>query len=66
MVRASRPGHFTLGARAPGIHWIGGWMDLRSGPDDVEKRKFLTLPGLEIQPLASCYLGSWSEIKLYI
>jgi hypothetical protein len=26
-------------------------MDLRTGMDDVEKRKFLTLPGLEVQPL---------------
>jgi hypothetical protein len=34
--------------RAPGIHWIGGLMDLRAGLDDLEKRKFLTLPGLEI------------------
>jgi hypothetical protein len=26
-------------------------MDPRAGPDDVEKRKFLTLPGLELRPL---------------
>jgi hypothetical protein len=26
-------------------------MDPRSGLDDVEKRKFLTLPGLELRPL---------------
>jgi hypothetical protein len=23
---ASRPGRFTPGERAPGTHWIGGWM----------------------------------------
>jgi hypothetical protein len=34
-------------ALPPGIHWI----DPRAGLDDVEKRKFLTLPGLELQPL---------------
>jgi hypothetical protein len=27
------------------------WVDPRSGLDDVEKRKFLTLPGLELRPL---------------
>jgi hypothetical protein len=26
-------------------------VDPRAGLDDVEKRKFLTLPGLELQPL---------------
>jgi hypothetical protein len=33
----------------PGIHWIGGWVDSRIGPDDVEK--LLPLPGLELGPL---------------
>jgi hypothetical protein len=41
----SRPGRFT-----PGTHWIGGWVDPRAGLDDLEKRQFLTLPGLEIRP----------------
>jgi hypothetical protein len=44
---ATRPGHFTPGERVPGTHWIGGWVGLRAGLDDVETRKFLTLPGLE-------------------
>jgi hypothetical protein len=48
---ASRPGHFTLGERAPGTHCIGGWVDPRASLDDVKNRKFLTLPGLELQPL---------------
>jgi hypothetical protein len=47
----SRPGRFTPGERAPGIHWIGGWVDIRAGLDDLEKRKLLTLPGLELRPL---------------
>jgi hypothetical protein len=42
----SRPGRFT-----PGTHWIGGWVDLRASLDDFEKRKFLTLPELELRPL---------------
>jgi hypothetical protein len=48
---ASRPGRFTPGERAPGTHWIGGWVNPIAGLDDVEKRKFLTLPGLELRPL---------------
>jgi hypothetical protein len=47
----SRPGRFTHRERAPGTHWIGGWADPRAGLDDVEKRKFLTVPGLELRPL---------------
>jgi hypothetical protein len=31
---ASRPCRFTLGERAPGTHWIGGWVDPRAGQDD--------------------------------
>jgi hypothetical protein len=49
----SRPGRFATGERAPGTHWIGGWMNPRTGMDDVEKRKFLILPGLEPRPLCS-------------
>jgi hypothetical protein len=48
----SRPGRFTPRERAPGTHSIGGWVDPRTGLDDVEKRKFLTLPGLELRPLS--------------
>jgi hypothetical protein len=48
---ASRSGRFTRGERAPGNHWIGGWVDPKVGLDEVEKRKFLTLPALELRPL---------------
>jgi hypothetical protein len=48
----SRPGRFTPGERAPGTHWIGGWVDLRAVLDDLEKRKFLTLSGLELRSLS--------------
>jgi hypothetical protein len=55
---ASRPGRFTPRERAPGTHSIGGWVGPRAGLGNVEKRKFLTLPGLEldssvVQPVAS-------------
>jgi hypothetical protein len=45
---ASLPDRFTPGERAPGTHWIGGWVGTRNGLNDMEKRKFLNLPGLEI------------------
>jgi hypothetical protein len=48
---ASRPNLFTPGEKDPGTHWTGGWVDPRTGLDDVEKRKFLTLPGFELRPL---------------
>jgi hypothetical protein len=41
----------TPGERAPATHWIGGWVGPRAGLGDVEKRKFLTLQGLELRPL---------------
>jgi hypothetical protein len=47
----SLPGRFTPEERATGTHWIGGWVGRRAGLDDVEKRKFLTIPGLELRPL---------------
>jgi hypothetical protein len=47
----SRPCRFTLGEISPGIHWIGDWLDLRAGLEDVGNRKFLNLPGLELRPL---------------
>jgi hypothetical protein len=37
-------------ALPPGTHWIGGWAGTKAGLD-VEGRKFLTLPGLELWPL---------------
>jgi hypothetical protein len=48
---ASHSGRFTRGERAPGTHWIGGWVGPRASLDDMEKGKFLTLLGLELQSL---------------
>jgi hypothetical protein len=47
---ASFPGRFISGERAPDTHWIGGWVGPRTGLDDVEKIKFLTLQELELRP----------------
>jgi hypothetical protein len=57
---ASSTGRFTPEERAPGTHRIGGWVGPRACLDDVEKRKFLTMPELEllllyVQPVASRY-----------
>jgi hypothetical protein len=57
----SCPGRFTPEERSPGTHWIGGWLDSRTGLYDVENIKILPLPGLEprllsiVQPVASLY-----------
>jgi hypothetical protein len=47
----SSPSRFNPGEKATGIHWIGGWVERRGGLDDVEKRKFFILPGLELRLL---------------
>jgi hypothetical protein len=60
---ASCPGRFTPEERTPGIHWIGGWVGPRTGLDDVENRKFLILPGLELRPLC-CPSRSQSVYRL--
>jgi hypothetical protein len=44
---ASLPGRFTAGEGAAGTHLIAGWVGPRIGLGDVEKRKILTLLGLE-------------------
>jgi hypothetical protein len=44
-------GQLHTPATLPGTHWLGVWVDLRVDLDDMEKKKFLPLPGLELQPL---------------
>jgi hypothetical protein len=54
---------------APGTPWIGGWVGPTAGLNDVEKRKFLTLSGLQLRTLGRPfrsqslyrlrYPGSW-------
>jgi hypothetical protein len=60
---ASHFSSFTRWERppSPGTHWIGGWGGLRTGLDNMEKRKFLPLRGLFntnplfVEPIASRY-----------
>jgi hypothetical protein len=47
---ASQPGGFASGERAPSYRWVGDWVDPRADLDDLEKRRFLTLPELELRP----------------
>jgi hypothetical protein len=35
----------------PGTHWIAGWVDPIASLDNMKKRKFFTLLGLELQSL---------------
>jgi hypothetical protein len=49
---------FTLGKRAPGTHWIGGWVGSRAGLKDVKIRNIPTWtrnPDPSVQLRASCY-----------
>jgi hypothetical protein len=41
----------ALPSEKNGTKWIGGWVGPRVGVEDLEKREFLTLPGLELRPL---------------
>jgi hypothetical protein len=67
---ASRTGRFTPVEGALGTHWIEGCVDRRAGLDDLEKRKFLNLPGLELRLFIRsqvlyrlCYPGSIFRVE---
>jgi hypothetical protein len=65
---ASRSGRFNTGERAPGTHWIG-LVEPRADLDNLEDRKFLTLPGLElvIQPVAIIMVvGKYNVHLIYV
>jgi hypothetical protein len=52
---ASHPSRFISSERAPGTHWIGGWVGPRDGLDVVEKRKTSSPAGNRtpaVQPVA--------------
>jgi hypothetical protein len=57
----SRAGRFTPRVRAPGTHWIGGWVGPRAVLDAVVKRKIPSLRResnprtLIVQPVAQNY-----------
>jgi hypothetical protein len=41
----------SLGRFTRGTHWRGSWAGLRVRLDDVERRKILPLPEIELRPL---------------
>jgi hypothetical protein len=43
--RTSRNGRFAPGDRAPGIHWVGDWVDPRAGLDAMEERRYFAPAG---------------------
>jgi hypothetical protein len=47
---ASRPGVVSPPPRKIS-HWVGGWVSPNACLDDVEKRKFFSLSGLELRTL---------------
>jgi hypothetical protein len=51
------------GRKTPDTHWIGGWLGLRVGLDDLEKKKFLTLPGLGTLTPRLCNAIVCSDVK---
>jgi hypothetical protein len=46
-----RPLTFSGSPPPPGTRCVGGRMDLTAGLDELENRKFFTLPGLELRPV---------------
>jgi hypothetical protein len=50
---ASLSYRFTPGERAPGTHWLGGWVNPRAGLDAMEKKKHLALSEIEPEPCSS-------------
>jgi hypothetical protein len=60
---ASRPSCFISRETSLGIRLIGGCVDPRTGLDDVQKRKLLNLPRLELRNLG-CPARSQSLYRL--
>jgi hypothetical protein len=54
---ASRPGRFTPRERAPGVHWIGGWVGPRAPTGNLTiepwSSRFLVIVSQKIQTLHS-------------
>jgi hypothetical protein len=44
-------GSFTPKPTAPNTHWKGGWVGPRSSLDDMQKKKFMAVQGIELQSL---------------
>jgi hypothetical protein len=60
---ASRPGRFTPRERAPGTHWIGGWVGPRAVGEEKRSRPFPELEPSAIQPSVQHYT---TELSRYL
>jgi hypothetical protein len=47
----------------PGTHWMGGCVGPRAGLEDMEKRQFLILLGLELQRLGR---PAWEKYRNFL
>jgi hypothetical protein len=56
---ASRPGRFILRERAPGTHWIGGWVGPRAGLVSWSVRL-----GLEPLIVTHGHVSAWKKISV--
>jgi hypothetical protein len=59
VVSFTTPAALPRGERAPGIHWIGGYVGPRACLDVIKKRKVIPLPGIEPGRPARRYI-SWA------
>jgi hypothetical protein len=56
---ALRPGRLTPSERAPGTHWIGGWVGPRADLDAVAKEKFPADRGVDRRIILEWILGKY-------
>jgi hypothetical protein len=55
---------FTSVEKAPGAHWIGGWVGLTAGLDAVEKKKVSPPPWIEPRAARSPYVHCLRELHV--
>jgi hypothetical protein len=61
----SHPGLLISEESVTGSHWIGAWLGPKACLNDLEKRKFLPLPGLEIRSLGRRAPGNTIPTELF-
>jgi hypothetical protein len=63
---ASRPGRFNPGERAPGIHWIWGWLGPAAGLDAVKKVKISCMCQNRMVQRMACPYIDWAISASYL
>jgi hypothetical protein len=54
---ASRPGRFTPRERAPGTHWVEGWVGPRAGLDTAVVKRKIPSPCRDSNPPITQYVA---------